>query len=49
MKIVKGFAELYWTCPFKTCQTENCMILNQKKPTDVHECCHCKRKTKVQY
>ncbi len=45
VKTVDGLAELYWQCPYKTCLTDNCTSPKDK----VQQCCHCKRKVKVNY
>lgn len=48
MKTVEGVAELYWTCPYKTCETDNCVDLNKEwNEKNDYKCCHCKRITKV--
>lgn len=38
-------AEVYWVCPFKTCETENVTHPHE----NTAECCNCGRLVKITY
>lgn len=49
MRSTDGFAELYWICPYKTCEANNCTDPQEQDVNGYSICCHCKRQIKVNY